>query len=250
VESPQGAGQGRHGDLFVQRGLDQLIVARLLEIPNVRVEILTRHPDWIQFRKEISALPRGAYSPLSHPDLQWVPSRRVSHDRWDIIRRELIAHEGSVLDIGCDWGYFCERFESLGFRCTGVEVSPKRFYFLEKLRRANNYQFDAFNMSIFDFIGYTCREFDVVLALAVFHWFLKDKRTCTKLEHMLGNLRTRELFFMPHIPSEATMQDAYWNPSEDKFADFVMESAGLGSKRLLGYVPHGRGRRSLYQLTP
>ena len=46
------------------------------------------------------------------------------------------------------------------------------------------------------------REYDVVLALNIFHHFLKDKRSHDKFVRMLQRLQTKIMIFQSHLTSE------------------------------------------------
>jgi hypothetical protein len=52
------------------------------------------------------------YAPLLHPDLAWIPAHR-GHERFELIQQALLSAGGTMLDIGCNLGYFCHRFENL-----------------------------------------------------------------------------------------------------------------------------------------
>lgn len=144
---------GRHGDLLFNDGGHRLTIAKLLNVPRIPITIFARHRQWVDFKLQILeyALRKGGqvYAPLLHPDLEWIPAHH-GHKRFELIYRNLINQRGTMLDIGCGWGYFCHRFEGIGFECTGVEKAP--IYFLKKLRRACNKKFRIVNQSVFDFI--------------------------------------------------------------------------------------------------
>lgn len=88
-------------------------------------------------------------------------------------------------------------------------------------------------------------EYDVVLALAVFHHFIKTEEGFQQLEKLLPKLQMKEMYFLPHKPSERQMKKAYWNPSEDEFVAFILKHTKLSQATHIGYV---EGRRSLYRL--
>lgn len=241
---------GRHGDLLFNDGRHRLTFAKLLNVPRIPITIVVRHRQWVNFKREILeyAIQKyngKVYAPLSHPDLEWIPSYH-SHKRFELIRRNLINKNGSILDIGCHWGYFCHRFEEIGFECTGVEISQKDFYFLEKLRRASNKKFRIINQSIFDFVEQETCRYDIVLALAIFHHFIKTEEGFQKLKRLLSLLKMHEMYFLPHKPSEPQMQNAYWNPSEEDYVTFISQHSRLTKAVRIGYVEDGR---SLYRLS-
>jgi hypothetical protein len=240
---------GRHGDLLLNEGEMSLICARLSGVDQIPVTIAARHREWMRFKGKILKFmlknKNRVYAPLTHPDLKSIPAR-WGNKRFELIRRNLITRNGSLLDIGCHWGYFCHRFEEIGFRCTGVEVDPENIFFLEKLKRASNRKFTVVTTSIFDYLPSQQLDYDVVLALAIFHHFVKNKESLEQLKALLKRLKMRELYFLPHDPAEIQMEGAYWNPPENEFIQFLLENTTLTKIRKIGDVGYGR---TLYQLT-
>jgi hypothetical protein len=239
---------GREGDLLLNEGQPYLAMAKLLDLPQIPVTITVRHSQWSKFRQEILDFAykhRGVYAPLLHPDLKWIPNEH-GHERFNLIRAALIKKSGTMLDIGCHWGYFCHRFEEIGFDCIGVEVRPSNFYFLKKLKRAGNKSFRIFNNSILDYINRHSSQYDVVLCLNIFHQLIKSKKGLNELKSILTHLDTKEMYFQPHRWSESQMWNAYWNPTTDEFLAFILEHSHLNHAIYLGIV---KGKRPIYQLT-
>ncbi|MCL4300664.1 MAG: class I SAM-dependent methyltransferase [Anaerolineae bacterium] len=249
-KDPLSVNIGRHGDMLLNQGEHRLAIAKVLELPRIPVIITGRHPQWVQFKREIMAYtrqqPNGAvYTPLLHPDLAWVPAQR-GHERFDFIQKFLLSRGGTMLDIGCNLGYFCHRFEEIGFACTGVELDPALFYFLEKLKRAANKNFQTVNGSIFDYMQQEPGTYDVVLALAVFHHFIKSENMLHQFKGLLAQLDTRELYFQPPHPWDLQMRNAYWNPTPNEFVAFILEHSNLKQATYLG---RQSGGRPIYRLT-
>jgi hypothetical protein len=219
---------GPEGELIYRNGQHRLSIAKLLNLEKVPVQILDRHKNWLKFRREILTYIRRemkgkALQPLLHPDLSDIPSL-WSDKRFEIIRRGLNIKNGNLLDIGAHWGYFCHKFEEIGFHCTVMESSPKNLYFLRKLRQAGNASFKIVNKSVFD-----CEDdknelnFDVVLALNIFDWFrdIEKKDLYFKLVKLFRILKAKEIYFqMPDEPKgiqqaqeqvEVQVKDKYRN---------------------------------------
>ena len=134
----------------------------------------------------------------------------------------------------------------MGFSCIGVEYNPTLVYFLEKLKRAANKNFQIVNSSIFDYLQQQPRQYEVVLALAVFHHYIKLESELHQLKNLLAHLNTRELYFQPPRPSEVQMHNAHWNPSAEEFVAFILEHSSLNQATLLGRQSSGR---PIYRLT-
>ena len=186
------------------------------------------------------------YQPITHPDLADIPAAHECEDRLNSIEDNLSAQQGHVLDIGACLGYFCHRFEEKGFDCYAVENHPPTVYFLRRLARAENRRFKIITESILDSSEIKNTHFEIVLALNIFHHFLKTKEDYDKLVDLLKNLQMDELFFEPHLPDELQMEGAYKNYSPDEFVKFILENSNLRIADLLGKMKDGR---SLYRLS-
>ncbi len=120
-----------------------------------------------------------------------------------------VSEAARSLDVGAYWGYFCHRMEDHGFNCTAIEYLATNQYFLKRLRDIEKKQFDIFSGTVFDYRE--DKEFVVVLALNIFHHFLKTKEDYDRLVELLGRLKMKRMFFEPHCPDEAQMQGSYKN---------------------------------------
>lgn len=239
---------GRKGDLLLNGGVHALSSVKLLNVQRVPIRIVARHPQWQKFRKEICslALEKRLYQPITHPDLCDMSAKHRSEDRFDIIRENLSVQKGRLLDIGANFGYFCHKFEELGFKCYAVENNLEDIYFLKKLRRASNRKFRIISRSIFEWEGVKKLEFDVVLALNIFHHFMKKKTTYLELINLLKNLKMKEMFFEPPLFNEPQMKRAYKNYSEKEFVEFILQNSQLKSAKLIGVSQDGRSLYKLY----
>ena len=241
---------GRHGDLlFSGEGAHRLAIARLLGVSPVPVKIAVRHTEWAKFRQEALFYAREeggkTYQPMIHPDLGDIPAVHSCADRFKLIKENVSARQGRLLDIGTYLGYFCHRFDDAGFDCFAVEDDPIRVYFLKKLARAENKQFTIIAKSALDCHEIRNNQFDVVLALNIFHHFLKTQDRYDKFIDLLNNLQMKELFFEPPLPSETQMQDAYQNYAPEDFVEFITRHSCLKKAHLIGVSTDGR---PLYRL--
>jgi hypothetical protein len=177
------------------------------------------------------------YAPVLHPDLADIPSHQAA-ERLPMLQKELGNGPGRVLDIGSHWGYFCHQLENWGFDCTAVEFSPLNLHFMRKLRRAERKHFEIWAGSALDyrFDG----PFDVVLALNIFHHFIKTSDGYAGLERLLGRMQVRKLLFEPHLPSEDQMVGSFKNFSPDEFVAWAKEKGRFCSARNLGLAADGR----------
>ena len=202
------------GELIHCNGQHRLAMAKILDLGSVPVQILHRHKKWIKFRKEIfyyirKAMNGKAYHPLLHPDLRDIPSL-WSDKRFKMIKQNLAAKKGTFLDIGAHWGFFCHKFEELGFQCTAMEGVIRNVYYMKKLKRAERLKFNIISKSIFDYID--CEDFedglcfDVVLALNLFNQIIdiEEKNLCSKFVEIFGKIKAKEMYFQ--VPEKGSME--------------------------------------------
>lgn len=238
----------RHGELLFEDGQHRLAIAKFLHLDRIPVKITVRHAEWYKFRKQVLAYARdqkilGArlYHPITHTDFAGIPSV-YGDERFDIIRNHLPLPNGDILDIGAHWGYFCHRFEELGFTCFAVENDPANVYFLQKLKRAEKRHFEVIDSSIFEYRAKT--KFDVVFALNIFHHFVRSEDTYNELRRLLRRLQTTYLFFQPALPDPPSIK-AYRRFDCDEFVSFIMANSDLNKAARIGETSDGR---PLYRL--
>jgi 2-polyprenyl-3-methyl-5-hydroxy-6-metoxy-1,4-benzoquinol methylase len=244
---------GRNGDLLFNDGAHRLSLAKLLNITKIPTKITVRHPQWVNLRKQILLYAndqpsRKIYQPILHIDLQDILSfHETEISRFEIIRKNLSTKTGCLLDIGAHWGYFCHRFEEIGFDCYAVENSPVDVYFLEKLRRADNKKFTIIPKSIFDYKDLENIEFDVVLALNIFHHFLLYEESYLQLVNLLHKLRVNEMYFEPHTEEFFQNIKPYKNYSEEEFVQFIIKNSKLNESQYIGTAQDGRKIYKIFQ---
>ncbi|MFW9938372.1 MAG: hypothetical protein ACFFD5_12045 [Candidatus Thorarchaeota archaeon] len=240
-------GIGRDGNYIIFEGLLTFLLLKILNQEEIPIEIVVRHPQWIKFSKEFlrfQYLHGEIYHPLIHPDLTLKSS--YTDERYNIIKDNLSFNKGTLLDIGANLGFFCHKFEELGFDCYAVEVRPSNAYFMKKLRDIEKKKFTIINKSIFDYKEKF--DFDIVLALNIFHHFLREKDLYYKLIKFLRNLKIKEMYFQPHNPNEKIMQTAYINYDNIQFVNFIINNSCLNQFEQINYISDGK-KRPLYKLT-
>lgn len=175
---------GRSGGLVCYASQHRIASIRAERPSWVRIAIVGRHPHWQAFRNRVldlvSAEDEGlAYAPLLHPDLEMVPSWN-GPERFDMICRALLPGLVTLLDIGAYFGYMAERMEGLGKQCVAVEREEQFASVMERLRIAQKCTYAVVNEDIVSFTR-DVRRFDTVLALAIFHHFIKTESGHIKL---------------------------------------------------------------------
>ncbi|MCJ7633546.1 class I SAM-dependent methyltransferase, partial [Candidatus Bathyarchaeota archaeon] len=239
---------GRDGKYLLQNGIDALSIANTLGIKNVPVRVFVRHKEWWELRKLVISYAKHIsdgklYQPIVHPDLADIPYNLPTHN-YEMLTEAIKSHKhtkgGVMLDIGANIGFFCHKFEDLGYTCYGIEQDPATFQILEKIRIAEDKKFVAINKSIFDVEFVKITQFEVVLALNIFHHFLKRKTLYLELIDLLKNLKTNEIFFEPHLVQEDFMKDAYVNYNPYEFVEFILQHTRLSLSEVVHTDPSGR----------
>ena len=116
---------------------------------------------------------------------------------------------------------------------------------MEKLKIASDCRFKIITTSIFAYDDK--HNFDVVLALNIFHHFLKKKEDYHRLINFLQKLDTKTMFFEPHHTSEPQMINAYRNYEPDEFVQFILKHSTLKSSDLIGKAEDERPIYRLWQ---
>lgn len=182
------------------------------------------------------------YAPIAHPAFSSIPSKHGA-ERFDLIAPHLDFRNGTALDIGSNFGYMAHQLEDLGYKVTAVEQSDKKAYFLKEIRDLCERKFDVVHDSVFNLEN---PEYDVVLALNVFHHFMKTKDAFEQLEAFLGRLKCRMMVYQAHEPSEPQMAGAYRNMAPEEATRFLSERLCLPRMVEIG---HYRKQRRVFNVT-
>jgi len=234
-------GVGRFGEFMLLDDIFQISLFIIISIKKIPIEVVLRHPLWIKFSSEFlrfQSVHGELYQPLIHPDLRFESS--YTDQRFLIIQENLAITNGALLDIGANLAYFCHKFEDLGFDCYAVEIRPSNVHYMKKLRDIEGKKFKIINKSIFDLK--VKLDFDIVLALNIFHHFLREKELYQNLIEFLGRLKLKTMYFQPHDPSENIMRNAYVNYNNEQFVRFIIKHSCLNKFELINKQSDGRSR--------
>jgi hypothetical protein len=235
----------RDGRLLFADGAHRLAMAKILGIESIPARVVKRHKKWMQFRAEVEEFARHSpggklYQQAFHPDLAYIPYAH-GPERWETIRSAIQTQKGKALDIGANFGLFCYTLErALGFECTAVEINPQEAYLGKKMRDALGATFEIHTGSVFDLPDEKLASYNVVLALNIFHHFLKRKVEHDRLVAFLGKLKCAELFLETHNPGEPQMAGAYRNYQPDEFTEFVIKHTTLEKAEPVCETSNGR----------
>ena len=176
------------------------------------------------------------YSAIPHPDFAHLRASRGS-ERFDLIKPHLSPDGGTALDLGAHFASFSHWLEEAGYRVTAVEHSPLYAEVARQVRDLCGKRFEVVEGSIFDLPEL---NYDVVLALNIFHHFLKTERKFKAFEALLARLNCQVMFFESHVFEEAQMSDAHRNMNPEEFAQFIADRTGLTDIQ-----PIGRDRKRI-----
>lgn len=84
------------------------------------------------------------------------------------------------------------------------------------------------------------KKYDVIIALSIFHHFIKEEKIFKKFIEFLKTLKGKELFFEPHNPDEPQMREAYMNFDNDEFAEFIIQNSSFATIERIGFSEYGR----------
>jgi 2-polyprenyl-3-methyl-5-hydroxy-6-metoxy-1,4-benzoquinol methylase len=247
---------GRSGEFLLEGAIYPLIIAKILDIESIPVLVTVRHTKWEALWQRFHIFSQSAFSEgngrlyqrLPHVDLWDIPYIHQGDNRFEMMKPYMkIAERGNVLDIGANLGFFCHKIEEMGFNCYAVEVNKVLASQMKMLRDVEQKQFEIITSDILsDAQSQICsREYSIVLALAIFHHFIKHQRTFEQLKQLLGQLRMDSMLFQAHLPHELQMYQAYRNFEPEEFTSFIIENSCLKHCEKLGITPDGR---SLYLL--
>lgn len=226
----------RDGRYLYHNGNHRLAIFKILNTPKINININVRHKQWVEFLqyvKNISTKLWGEgkiYQPVDHFDfMEYKPE--WGDYRFNIIKKHINKDLKTVLDIGALWGYFSSKLEEEGFNCTAVENNAEFIYIMKKLRTSKDQTFKVFDKNLFSLQEY---NFDVVLALNIFHHFLKKETSFNYLTQLLKKLNMKEMYFQAHQTEEYQMKEAYVNFNYKEFVDYIINNSCLNQAIEIG----------------
>jgi len=235
IDEP-GVAIDKDGRYLYHNGNHRLAILRVLDIKTVKIKVNARHKDWVEFLQYVKNISKDIwgeariYQPVNHIDFndyecEW------SNYRFNIIKENLDKNNKTLLDIGALWGYFASSFEKEGLECTAVENNNSFVYIMDKLKIANDQNFKIFNGNIFSLDNF---NHDIVLALNIFHHFLKSEQSFNNLTKFLNNLNMKTMYFQVHRPEEKQMIGAYRNFQSEEFLKYIINNSCLTHYKEIG----------------
>jgi 2-polyprenyl-3-methyl-5-hydroxy-6-metoxy-1,4-benzoquinol methylase len=160
------------------------------------------------------------YAPIDHPQFA---SFRSHHgpERFEPIQKNIPSGARTALDIGTHWGYFAHRLEQSGLQVTAVESLKSYLPYLYSIRTLYGDKFEIVDGSFFSMERPL--DYDVVLALNIFHHFIKTEALHSELQAALARLKCKILFFQSHSVREGQMENSHKNYTPADFCEFIVE---------------------------
>lgn len=249
---------GRSGEPLFQDGRHRLAIARALSLKTIAVQVLVRHAEWQGFRAFMQRMAAGnggasrpgfLYQKPPHFDFADIPAEHGCSDRWEAMAPHLPPAGGTALDIGANLGYFSHALEHAGFETTAVEYYPEIALAAQRLARAERRALqvlhgDILAPDIFDKLGSS--RFKVVLAVNIFHHFIKTETGYNRLKAFMQRLRSEVMFFEPHHPDDPQMHTGHANPTPEAFTQLIAEWGGFKHQVPIYTAADGR---TIYRLS-
>jgi len=223
---------GRKWELLFNDGAHRLTMAKLLQLNSIPVRIIARHSNWYNLIKYLrSVLPKQeSYQSLWHIDLDTnFTIHHPCYNRFQLFKDYLpqVKSQSKSLDIWWNIGFFTRELEKLGFNAYIIEHESFYIKILQKFKEFLWFKYTIIDEDMFEWKGFSENKFEVVLALNIFHHFIKTESFYKKLVQLLNKLNTNVIIFESHDPSEEQMSASYKNYSPEEFVQFIMKETGL-----------------------
>ena len=237
-------GVARDGKLIFLNGQHRLAMAKLLHAGTIPVQIVMRHQAWHELRTEIeryAAAHGGAvYQQIPHPDLVHLPATHKLDRLRAIVEKlhEKLPPGARVLDIGAHWGAAASLAAEAGYAVTAVEYNPEFLPLLRKLTAADQ-RIEVWEGDIFEFdrLG----DYDAVIALNIFHHFLRSAASFERFRALLGRLPRGLLLLQTHNPGTVDhSQDFHAEMTVQEFLQFIIDHSAYEQSELIFVEDDGR----------
>lgn len=227
------------GQVHTYDGFHRLSIMDYLGIEaDLNCKVSYHHPTREDMRgdfpltKRLQELNKGKhlYQPIEDPRVDgWPLWRPDSQQRLKIVENSLTGK--TVLDVGCETGWFSRELSRRGYHVTGLDSNPKRLAIARYLSIIRNVDMElaegAWHETLRD------RKFDNILMLSVLHHDILEcgaKQTYKRLETLRGRCRRLIVEFpleaknVKWLPPKTAHS---WNFTLHQFIMFLRESTGL-----------------------
>ena len=177
------------------------------------------------------------YQPIHAPEFEEFVLVRKCSDRFEMMKKLMDSRDWNFagkkyLDLGCSYGYFMNRMETLGMKSYGVDNCPNSLM----LAQACYYQSAERLMclSLENFFEFNEERYEVVSLLSVIHHFLLNrgdinaKDLIGKIDEMTGKVlfldsgQNHEEWFKESLPDWDESQMIRWLKENTSFDEIVV----------------------------
>jgi len=177
---------------------------------------------------------------------------RECEDRWNVFSQYMPNEKGSVLDIGCNIGYFSFKSAQLGHFSYGIESDPLNYTICNAIKSAKNVKQAVFIKYLID-LDYLKRmpTFDTIINLSVFHHWVKAYGE-NKAQEMMKILaqKCQCLIFETGQPNETGSQWPkhlkFMGNDPDQWITNFLKEIGFNSVEIIGTFPTGLTQTDRY----
>jgi len=189
------------------------------------------------------------YQEIPFPGYESVSAQRThSAQRIQITAKHIDFAGKTVLDIGCNIGYFCFEFARRGATCWGIDYDADSLFVAESLKRihrVDNVHFVQGNFSeeMIDELLERADHFDIILLYSTVHWLIHHLGSTRRVINMLNRLVSPRKQCIVYEPSSSN--SAYY-PEELTSANINEFLVGLGvdrCQRIGTFVSSNIGKR-------
>lgn len=179
--------------------------------------------------------------PFAGPNQRASARLRQCQDRFEAMSRVLPQRPLSVLDIGCNIGYFTFSMAQRGGFCLGIDVSRNDLMVAQALATLHQVGNVAFSeLRIEPENASTLPRADVVICLSVFHHWVHryGEETASKIMRGIADSACRYLVFETGQPEEKSKAWAssleFMTPDSDNWTRCFLTELGFANVALLG----------------
>lgn len=234
---------GRYGDLLFSNSAHRLAIAKLLHLEKIPVKVAVRHSEWLLFLKKLDAHLHTFKTPPSHafthPDMIGLPSSNDDEERYKLIKENMVAKGGKLLDVGAKFGYLCQRFQLNGFSCYAGEATELQLELLNGIKLSEKFKFEVIDELFRRSEQIRNNRFDVTLALNSIHEVLKTRESFNYFIRFLGDLETNELYFQAQFNLERHRNSYYKFDSPVQLVEVILDNSSLSKSEIVGLTNGG-----------
>ena len=185
------------------------------------------------------------YQPIyTHQPGSGEPALRECEDRLRAFTARLPDGPISVLDIGCNIGFFVLSLAQRGGICVGVDAAGKQILAAKAIAALNKAKNATFvHTAVTPENVFTLPRCDLVLCLSVFHHWVRvfGKDAACRMLQIVAEHTGRYLVFETGQPDEVGARWAYelefMHPDADTWAQVFLREAGFAEVHNLGTFP-------------